>query len=301
MGHHHGHQHHHHTENKKVLFWGFLIIFSFMIVEAWGGYFTNSLALLSDAGHMLSDAASLGLSLLAFKMGERKANQYKTFGYKRFEIIAAFINGLALVIIALFIFFEAYQRFSAPPEVGGSMMFIALAGLIVNIIVFWMMSKGDSKENLNIRSALLHVAGDLLGSVGAIIAGLLIYFFGWNLADPIASVIVSALILVSGYRITKDAAHVLMEGKPDGIDMKKMKALLEELDGVVEIHDLHVWSITNEFPAMSCHLVVENDIDRDVLLQVAAEQILQTFNISHCTLQLEGVHADIHDSCDNCN
>ncbi|MDY0396230.1 cation diffusion facilitator family transporter [Virgibacillus halophilus] len=301
MGNHHDHgHHHHHTANKKVLLWSFITIFIFMIVEALGGYWTNSLALLSDAGHMLSDAAALGLSLLAFKMGEKKANAEKTFGYKRFEIIAALINGITLIVISMIIFYEAYHRFVKPPEVSSSMMIIASVGLVVNIIVFLMLTKGDSKDNLNIRSALVHVMGDLLGSAGAILAGLLIFFFQFNIADPIASVIVSILILVSGYRVTKDAFHVLMEGKPEHVDMEQMKAMLAELEGVYSIHDLHVWSITNEFPAMTCHLVVQNEVDRDALLQVATDKILHTFHISHCTVQIEGRDTDIHDTCDNC-
>src|SRR5690606_702233 len=190
-----------------------IAIFTFMIVEAIGGFLTNSLALISDAGHMLSDAAALGLSLLAFKIGERKATKEKTFGYKRFEIIAAFINGVTLIIISLYIFYEAITRFVEPQMVDSSMIFIAILGLLVNIGVALLLMKGDSKDNLNIRSALLHVIGDLLGSVGAIIAGLLIMAFGWYIADPIASILVAILITISGYRVTKDSLHVLMEGK----------------------------------------------------------------------------------------
>lgn len=302
LGHDHDHGHpHHHTDNVRVLFWSFIAIFTFMIVEAIGGFFTNSLALLSDAGHMLSDAAALGLSLLAFKIGERKASQDKTYGYKRFEIIAAFINGVTLIVISLYIFYEAFHRFLAPPNVSSSMMIIACIGLVVNIIVAWMLMRGDSQDNLNIRSALLHVLGDLLGSVGAIIAGLLILLFNWNIADPIASVVVSVLILYSGIRITKDAVHILMEGKPDNVNVDNLKKSLSELDGVENVHDLHVWSITSEFPAMSCHIVVNNTIDRDHLLLMANNIIKDNFQISHCTLQLEGIDTIIHQDCDNCH
>jgi len=298
MGHHHDH---HHTDNMRVLFWSFIAIFTFMIVEAIGGWLTNSLALLSDAGHMLSDAAALGLSLLAFKIGTKKATSDKTYGYRRFEIIAAFINGVTLLIISFIIFYEAYHRFLEPPNVSASMMIIAIIGLIVNIVVAFILMRGDSHDNLNIRSALLHVFGDLLGSIGAIVAGLLIYFFNWNLADPIASVIVAVLILGSGFRITKDALHILMEGKPEELDVDALKKMLVDLEGVKAIHDVHVWSITNEFPTMTCHLVVDDTVNRDELLERATSSIKEKFNISHTTIQIEGKNSAPHNNCDHCH
>src|SRR5699024_6944532 len=277
LGHHHDH---HHTNNKRGLFWCFIAIFSFMIVEVIGGFLTNSLALLSDAGHMLSDAFALALSLFAFKIGEKQATEDKTFGFKRFEIIAAFINGLTLIIISLYIFYEAYNRFLTPPNVSGQMMFIAILGLIVNIIVFWMLMRGGSQDNLNIKSALLHVLGDLLGSIGAIVA---------------------ILILVSAIRITKDSLHVLMEGKPYDINAEDVKQTLEKLFGVVEVHDLHIWSITAEFPTLTCHLVVENNIDRDYLLLEANHTIKNNYQIAHCTIQIEGSDTKQHQNCDFCH
>ncbi|MBY7143788.1 cation transporter [Virgibacillus sp. NKC19-3] len=295
------HNHAHHPSNTRVLFLSFLFIFAFMIVEAIGGFLTNSLALLSDAGHMLSDAAALGLSLLAFKIGDKKATQDKTYGYRRFEIIAAFLNGVTLIAISLYIFYEAFHRFSNPPNVSASMMVIAFMGLIVNILVAWMLMRGDSKENLNIRSALLHVFGDLLGSIGALIAGALIFLFNWNIADPIASLIVAFLIIISGFRITKDAIHILMEGKPDNVDMGKIIENLYTLDGVKDVHDLHIWSITSEFPAMSCHLIVDDTVDRDHLLQKANRVLKTHFNISHCTIQIEGLYTSIHNESDYCD
>ncbi|WP_067730065.1 cation diffusion facilitator family transporter [Oceanobacillus damuensis] len=303
MGHHH-HQHdhgHHHTTNTRKLFWSFILIFSFMIIEAIGGILTNSLALLSDAGHMLSDASALGLSLLAFKIGEKKATGDKTFGYRRFEIIAAFINGITLMIISLYIFYEAMHRFANPPNVSGNMMIIAFIGLCVNILVAWILMRGDSKENLNIRSALLHVFGDLLGSVGALIAGLLIIMFDWNIADPIASVVVAMLIIVSGYRITRDALHILMEGKPQSVNIESLKKTLSAMEGVEDVHDVHVWSITSEFTSMSCHLIVDESIDRDNMLKSVNDLIKNHFHISHCTIQIEGNHSPFHNDCDPCN
>ncbi|MFC2950265.1 cation diffusion facilitator family transporter [Virgibacillus sediminis] len=297
MSHHHDHPT---TNNSRVLLWSFLFIFIFMVVEIIGGLLTNSLALLSDAGHMLSDAAALGLSLLAFKIGEKSATTSKTYGYRRFEIVAAFINGITLIAIALFIFYEAIQRFIAPPEVSGGMIIIAVIGLAVNIIVAFMLMRGNSKENLNIRSALLHVFADLAGSIGAIIAGLFILLFGWNIADPIASVLVATLILISGYRVTRDALHILMEGKPEELDMDQLKAELSQLNGVDEVHDLHIWSITSEFPSLSCHLVVESHTDRDALLHRATRLLEKKFNVTHSTIQMEGRGTRPHRECDTC-
>ncbi|WP_010649598.1 cation diffusion facilitator family transporter [Oceanobacillus massiliensis] len=298
---HAGHGHHHHTSNTRVLFWSFIFIFTFMIVEAIGGFLTNSLALLSDAGHMLSDAAALGLSLIAFKIGEKKATGSKTFGYRRFEIIAAFINGITLVAISLFVFYEAIHRFAEPPIVSGNMMIIAFVGFCVNILVAWMLMRGDTEQNLNIKSALLHVMGDLLGSIGALIAGLLIILFGWNIADPIASIIVAVLIIVSGLRITRDSLNILMEGKPANINVGSLTDTLSSIDGIEDVHDVHVWSITSEFPSMSCHLVVQESIDRDDILRKANEVVKNQFHISHCTIQIEGYHSKFHSDCESCD
>ncbi|MGP4038382.1 cation diffusion facilitator family transporter [Gracilibacillus sp. D59] len=306
MGHDHGHGHshdHHHTSNKKALLISFIFITTFMVIEVIGGILTNSLALLSDAGHMLSDAFALALSLFAFKLSEKASNSQKTYGYKRFEILAAFINGVTLLAISIYIFYEAYHRFLEPPNVSPMMLWIAVTGLIINIIVAFilMYGGGDTENNLNMRSALLHVLGDLLGSVGAIIAGLLIMFFDWNLADPIASIIVAVLILVSGYRVTRDSFHILMEGTPSHISYEEIENKLVQLDGVINVHDLHVWTITSDFPALSCHLVVEEDVNRDQLLKMASSVIHDAFKIYHTTIQLEGVHADMEDDENNCN
>ncbi|KAB8138973.1 cation transporter [Gracilibacillus oryzae] len=300
-GHSHGH-HHHHTNNKKALFISFLFITAFMVIEIIGGIFTNSLALLSDAGHMFSDAFALGLSLFAFKLSEKVANGEKTFGYKRFEILAAFINGISLIAISLYIFWEAYHRFLEPPNVSGTMLWIAVIGFIVNIIVaLILMFSGDTEDNLNMRSALLHVLGDLLGSVGAIVAGILILLFDWNIADPIASIIVAILILISGYRVTKDSIHILMEGTPDNLSFEELESRLVQLDGVVGIHDLHAWTITSNFPAFSCHMVVSENTDRDMILKQAAKLLHDEFSIHHSTIQIEGIHANIEKDEDCCN
>ncbi|WP_102272676.1 cation diffusion facilitator family transporter [Cytobacillus massiliigabonensis] len=307
MGHHHGHSHGHnhshgHTGNKKALFLSFLLIASFMIVEVVGGLLTNSLALLSDAGHMLSDAAALGLSLFAIKLGERKASASKTYGYKRFEIIAAALNGLTLIVISVYIFYEAYQRFWNPPEVlSGGMLIISSIGLLVNIIAAWILMRGDKEENLNVRSAFLHVIGDMLGSVGAIIAALLMIFFGWGIADPIASVIVAILILISGWRVTKESLHILMEGTPANLEMEKVKASLLKIPAVAEVHDMHIWSITSGMAMLSCHMVIEGEGVHDTILHRAQSILHDDFEIEHSTIQIEKKEHGCPNHHGNCN
>ncbi|UOQ95166.1 cation diffusion facilitator family transporter [Halobacillus shinanisalinarum] len=288
MGHGHNHTH---GANKKALLISFIITTTYMVIEAIGGFLTNSLALLSDAGHMLSDSVSLGVGVLAFVMGEKVADYSKTYGYKRFEILAALFNGVTLVLISLYIFYEAYQRFTNPPEVGSmGMLTIAIIGLIVNISVAWiLMRQGDTKENLNLRGAFLHVLGDLLGSVGAIVAALLIMFFQWGWADPLASVIVAILILISGWRVARDAVHVLMEGTPKNVEIKDITDTIEAIPGILGIHDLHVWSITSGQNALSCHAVVTENLTiqecQELLRTVEAQ--LQNKHVGHVTVQLE--------------
>ena len=299
MGHHHGHSHdhghshghghhHHHTGNKRALFWAFILIASFMVVEVIGGFLTNSLALLSDAGHMLSDAVALGLSFFAIKLGEKKATGTKTYGYKRFEIIAAALNGITLIGISLYIFVEAYQRFANPPVVKSmGMLTISIIGLLVNIVAAFILMSGDKDENLNVRSAFLHVIGDMLGSVGAIVAALLIYFFDWGIADPIASIIVAVLIIFSGIRVTKDSFHILMEGAPIQINAEEVKSALLEIPNVGNIHDLHIWSITSGVPMLSCHLSISECDGHDDVLHQAQAILHDKFRIDHSTIQVE--------------
>ncbi|MGG0257160.1 cation diffusion facilitator family transporter [Bacillus toyonensis] len=294
MGHKHQHNHAHdhtHSANKKTLIISFIIIASYMLIEVVGGFMTNSLALLSDAGHMLSDAISLGIALVAFTLGEKTANYGKTYGYKRFEILAAALNGVTLILISLYIFYEAIQRFQHPPEVASTgMLIIASIGLLVNIFVVWIMLRsGDVEENLNMRGAYLHVISDMLGSIGAIMAALLIIFFDWGWADPLASVIVAALVLRSGYYVIKSALHVLMEGTPQNVDMDNLIQTIQNKEEIQSVHDLHIWSITSGLNALSCHAVVSDQMSiaesEQLLRQI--EHDLQHQNIHHMTIQLE--------------
>lgn len=286
---------HTHGANKKVLFISFLVITSYMIIEAIGGFLTNSLALLADAGHMLSDSISLAIALIAFKLAEKVANYSKTYGYKRFEIIAAVINGATLIGVALYIFYEAIDRFANPPEVATTgMLIISVFGLLVNILVAWIMMRGgDTEDNLNMRGAYLHVLSDMLGSIGAITAALLIMFLGWGWADPAASVIVAVLVLRSGYYVTKASLHVLMEGTPQNIDVEDVLQTIKKTEGIQGVHDLHIWSITSGLNALSCHAVVNKQltiVESESMLH-RIEHDLMHKGITHVTIQMEtGAH-----------
>ena len=299
MGHHHDHGHGHshgHNQfeesregNKKGLIIALIITTGIMILEFFGGLITNSLALLSDSGHMLSDASSLFLSLIAIWFASRPPSPRKTYGFYRFEILAALFNGVTLFIIAGFIVREAYGRFFEPPTVAsGTMMLIASVGLIANLISAWsLMRKGDVKNNVNLRSAYLHVLGDALGSIGAIIAGILMLLFDWYVADPIISVLVALLILKSAWGIIKHSVHILMEGTPITIDQEKVKEALTEIDGVINIHDLHIWTITSGLDSLSCHILIEDNKDSQEILQQAISKINEKFHIEHTTIQIE--------------
>lgn len=298
---------------QRTLLISFIIITGYMFIEAIGGWLTGSLALLSDAGHMLSDAIALGATLMAFKIGEKSATHQKTFGYKRFEILVATLNGATLVIIALMIFYEAIKRFNSPPEIATQgMLIVATIGMLVNILVAWFMHRGsrsgdahghshgtndsqsaDNKEpiNLNMQSAYLHVLSDLLGSVAAIIAALLMMGFGWVWADAVASVVVAILILVSGYRVVRDSVHILMEGTPAHISLGDVEQKLLTHPQVNAVHDLHVWSITSGLNALSCHIVVDGDmsIHKSSVLIASLEQSLLELGIHHATIQVESL------------
>ena len=292
------------SKQRRTLLFSFILITFFMLVEAIGGVLTNSLALLSDAGHMLSDAAALGATLLAFKIGEKEANKQKTYGYKRFEILVAGANGATLIIISLMIVWEAIGRFASPPDVASkSMLIIATIGLTVNLIVAYMLHRSgashshapeDSElegQNLNMHSAYLHVLGDLLGSVAAIVAALAMMWMGWWWADPVASVVVAILILISGFRVVKASTHILMEGTPEEISLDEVKETIESHEHIITVHDLHVWSITSGLHALSCHVVVDGDmriLEASELIH-DIEHSLEQLGISHTTIQVESV------------
>jgi cation diffusion facilitator family transporter len=260
-----------------------------MVLEFFGGLTTNSLALLSDSGHMLSDVSSLALSLVAMWFAAKPPSPQKTYGFYRFEILAALMNGIALFIIAGFIIWEAYQRFFAPPTVSSwLMMTIAAIGLLANLFSAWVLTRqGDVKENVNVRSAYLHVLGDALGSVGAIVAGIVMAAFSWYIADPIISVVVAILILKSAWGVIDESIHILMEGTPLTVDSDEVKQVLLQIPGVKSIHDLHIWTVTSGIDSLTCHLVIDNDQDSQSILQQAIMRIEEQFSIQHTTLQIE--------------
>lgn len=285
----HGHGHSHMPNNKKGLIIALTITTGIMLLEFFGGLITNSLALLSDSGHMLNDAASLALSLFALWLSSKAASSRKSYGYHRFEILAALLNGVTLFVIAFFITKEAYARFFAPPEVAsGSMMAIASIGLLANLISAWVLTKqSDVKDNVNVRSAYLHVLGDALGSVGAIVAGVLMLAFGWYIADPIISVFVAILILRGAWGVIKQTVHILMEGTPSSIELDDVKEILQHIDGVKDVHDLHVWTITSGMDSLSAHLLIEKGLDEQVILQQAVHLMEERYGVTHCTIQVE--------------
>lgn len=268
-----------------------LITLLFMVVEVVGGVVFNSLALLADAGHMLSDVTSLGLSWLAFRIGRRAAGDRHTFGFRRSEILAALCNGLLLWAVVAVIVYEAAHRFYAPlPVQAGGMLVIAGLGLAVNLVMAAVLFKGKD-ENLNVKSAFLHVIADALGSLGAIIAAAVIFLTGLNWMDPLVSVFIGALILYSSWGLLKESTHILMEGVPNGIDIREIENSLVEQEGVCCVHDLHVWSITSNRHSLSAHVVLsENGVDSDEVVARVNRVLHERFSIDHTTIQIETSH-----------
>lgn len=263
------------------------LTFVYMIAEAVGGWITNSLALLADAGHMLTDVASLSLTLAAIWFAERPATPQKTYGYYRLEILAAFINGVALAAISLWVIWEAYSRWLDPPEIlGFGLTAVAVGGLIINLIAAGLLH-GDHKHDLNLRGAWLHVMGDALGSVAAISAGLAILIFGWVWADAAASVLISVIIIYGAWKLIKDSVNVLLEGTPSHINLTAVEESLVGLSGVTDVHDLHVWTITSGMEALSVHIVHDGAKPQNDMLNDVRDLIHEAFGIEHLTVQIE--------------
>jgi cobalt-zinc-cadmium efflux system protein len=259
----------------------------YFFAELIGGFLTNSLALLSDAGHMLSDIGALALSLFAFRIAKRPATVSSTFGYHRVEILAALFNGLTLWLIVGVIFAAAYNRFLDPPPVESyGMMVVASVGLLVNIVAGAVLY-GSHHHNLNLRGAFLHIVSDALGSVGAIAAGLIMLFTGWYVADPVISILIGLLILHASWSLVKESLSVLMQAVPKGIRLEDVQRCLEEVEGVNKVHDLHVWAVTSDLFTLSAHAVVENGGDFHQVLNDIEEALKERFNIEHTTIQLE--------------
>ncbi|MDR6922863.1 MULTISPECIES: cation diffusion facilitator family transporter [Chryseobacterium] len=260
---------------------------TYMIAEVIGGFITQSLALLADAAHMLTDVVGLFLAFIAIKIGERKADAVKTFGYYRTEILAAVINAVVLLGISVYVLYEAYQRFQNPPEVqSGSMLIVAGIGLVVNIIGMIILRK-DSEGSLNMKGAYFEVLSDMLTSIGVMIAGAIMLTTGWYYADPLISAAIGLLIFPRTWRLLKEAVNVLLEGTPKDVDIHELRKTLENTEGVENVHDLHVWSLTSGVNAMSAHIVRDKVTGHNPLLKRLTEVTTENFKISHTTFQIE--------------
>ena len=261
-----------------------------MLLEAVGGFLTHSLALLSDAGHMLADVGAIGLSVFALHIGSRPADARRTYGYYRLEILAAFANGVVLVLVSLRILYEAYGRWAAPPEIsrGGLMTAVAAGGLLVNLLCAWLLH-GEHEQDLNVRGAWLHVLGDALGSVGAIAAGALVLTFGWYEADPLFSALIALLIVWSSWNLMREATNVLLEGTPAHINLAAVEGMILETEGVEDVHDLHVWTITSGREALSAHVRHAHAVSPPELLRELRAKLHEQFGVDHLTIQMETV------------
>jgi cobalt-zinc-cadmium efflux system protein len=273
--------------HKSRLQWALALTASFVGVEVVGGLLTGSLALLADAAHMLTDVAGLALALLAIRFAERPATPQKTYGYVRMEVLSALANASVLLLLTVYILYEAWQRFRDPPEIlSGPMLAVAVAGLVVNLISMRLLVAGAS-ESLNVKGAYFEALGDMLGSLGVIVAALIVMFTGWTLADPIVGAGIGLFIVPRTWVLLKQVVHILMEGTPPEIDLALLEKKLLEIDGVTAVHDLHVWTLTSGLDAMSCHLVIDDMARARATLAGACEAMHTEFGLTHTTIQIE--------------
>lgn len=285
---HHGHSHGIGADaDRRRLWMALLVILSFMGAEIVAGIVANSLALLSDAAHMLTDAAAIGLSLAAIRLSRRPPGGSMTFGLKRVEILSAQINGVGLLFLAALIAFEGVRRLIDPPEVeGGIVLVVALAGIVVSLVATMILA-GANRRSLNVEGSFQHILADLYAFLGTAVAGALILTTGFEQADPLASLMVAALMLRSAYGLLRDSGRVFLEAAPKGLDPERIGHRMAEQPGVVEVHDLHVWEVTSEFPALAAHVVVESDADCHRTRLALADLLEREFEIHHSTLQVE--------------
>ena len=269
----------------------------FMVAEVIGGLISGSLALLADAGHMLTDFGALALAWFGFAIARRPATWRYTFGFERFQILSAFVNGLTLIAIAIWIVIEAVQRFQAPNEVlAGTMLYVAIGGLFVNLVVFWILM-GAERDNLNIRGAVLHVLGDLLGSIAAIVAALIIMKTGWMAIDPLLSVLVALLITVSAWRLVKESGHILLQGAPDGVDRRVIcKDLLDTFPDLVDVHHFYAWSLSRKTPVVTLEAVVAPQTNQEKMRVDIKSRLSEQFHLGRATVEVRYVDAPIEQS-----
>lgn len=303
MSTHHHHHHHQHaiatSHNEKYLWWALGLTSLFLVIEIIGSLVTGSLALLSDAAHMLTDASALAISLAAIRIAKKAADARRTFGYHRFEILAAVFNAMLLFLVAMYIAYEAYQRFKNPAPVQTlGMMIIAGVGLVINVMSIRLLSSGKD-HSLNIKSAYLEVWSDLLGSIGVIGGALVIYFTNWIWVDSLIAIFISVWILPRTWILLKDTINILLEGVPDDIDLEQLKTLLEHVEGVLDIHELHVWAITSGKISLTAHVVIEQKYNCEHVTYKLREILASKFGITHVTLQHE--YTKCRDGDDVCN
>jgi len=281
------HRHFHATDSRRRLSLVLGLTALYMLAEVIGGWWTGSLALLADAGHMLTDVAALTLALIAARFGARPATPSKTFGYHRLEILAALINGVVLVVISLLILYEVSQRWFSPPVInGGPVMLVATGGLFINVLCAWILH-GRHRVDLNLRGAWLHVISDALGSLGAIAAGAAITWYGWYFADPLFSIFISILIVWSSWNLIRESTNVLLEGTPAHINLAAVEDAILETSGVEAVHDLHVWTITSGRDALSAHVIHAETISQSELLKQLRSKLHDRFGVDHLTIQME--------------
>jgi cobalt-zinc-cadmium efflux system protein len=290
---------HSRDRSRRLLALSLGITIAVLAAEIVGGILTNSLALIADAGHMGSDVAALALSIFAIWLASTPATRRRTYGFHRAEVLAALVNSLALVLVAAYVFWEAAGRFSDPPDVhGGPMLAVAGAGLLANLVSAAFLA-GERHASLNVRSAFLHVAGDALSSFGVVVGALIILASGANLVDPIISVVIGVLIVISSFRITWEATQVLLEATPPGVSIGNIQAEMTGVPGVRSIHDLHVWTVTSGFVSLSAHIEADQSHDQHGILVELRRLLAQKFGINHATIQVETLelHAELEACC----
>ncbi|UCB43182.1 MAG: cation transporter [Dehalococcoidales bacterium] len=294
---HEGHDHHQIISGTRPLLLALLIVVVVMVAEIVGGLLSNSLALLGDAGHMLVDALALSISLIAIWIARRPADTAKTYGYHRVEIMAALANGVILVLVAVFIFYQAYQRLLDPPEVEAPLMMgIAVVGLVANLAGILLLRRARH-SSINVKAAFWHVLGDTISSLGVIIGGIIIAVTGWGIVDPIIAIVIGGIILWGAARLVKESSDILLEAVPGHIQMDEVGMVMMDIPGVRDVHDMHIWTITSGIHALSAHVLIEDQtVARSAEIVRSVEQELaRRFNITHTTLQLEC------EKCESCS